>query len=402
MFAIGSRKPDLFLAYKVNMFNIFSGQAALAVDSLLAREQVVKQARIIERDSINMRTAFGGMSEGLVMTDENDRILLFNPTARKMLGLRDDASEKAQNGQVASVLFPVLGELSSGDKRMVSRETEIENPQKMSLRIDAAPANDSKGRRMGTVIILRDITKEKEIDRLKTEFISTVSHELRTPLTTIRESVSQILDGILGPTTADQREFLAMCLEDIDRLTRIINDLLDISKIEAKKVEIKPHAVDITSLVKGVAFLFAPRFKEKGLEIKSSFSGEPIEAYADKDKIIQVFTNLVGNAIKFTEKGYVEISVIDKEDFVECSVYDTGRGIAEDDLPKVFSKFQQFGRVDGPGEKGTGLGLSIAKGLVELHHGKIWIESKFGEWTKFTFTLPKRSSEDNPKQSDNI
>jgi len=394
VFAISSQKPDLFLVYRVNLFNVFANQVALGIDSLKVREQVVRQARIIERDSINMKTAFSGMSEGLIMTDEADQIILLNPVAKKIFGLKEEGSEKTPDNYILTILNPVLKELAAKDKRLLSKEVDLDKPQKMTLRIDATPARDNQGRRMGTVVILRDITVEKEIDRLKTEFISTVSHELRTPLTTIRESVSQVLDGILGETTPQQREFLSICLEDIDRLTRIINDLLDISKIEAKKFAIKREIVDIAGLVKAVNLSFIPRAKEKGLEIRTSFSKEPIEVYADKDKIIQVLTNLVGNSLKFTEKGYIEISIIDKQDTVECSVFDTGSGINEKDLPKVFSKFQQFGRTEGPGERGTGLGLAIAKGIVELHQGKIWVESKLNAWTKFIFILPKYSIEE--------
>ena len=238
VFAISSRKPGLFLVYKLNLFNVFANQVALGIDSLQVREQVLKQARIIERDSINMKTAFSGMSEGLIMTDESDRIILLNPVAKKMLGLKEEEPEKIPEDFISSVFSPALKELAANNKRLVSRELDLEKPQKMTLRLDATPARDSHGKRIGTVVILRDITHEKEIERLKTEFISTVSHELRTPLTTIRESVSQVLDGILGETTPQQREFLSICLNDIDRLTRIINDLLEISKIEANKVQI--------------------------------------------------------------------------------------------------------------------------------------------------------------------
>jgi len=394
VFAISSRKPGLFLVYKLNLFNVFANQVALGIDSLQVREQVLKQARIIERDSINMKTAFSGMSEGLIMTDESDRIILLNPVAKKMLGLKEEEPEKIPEDFISSVFSPALKELAANNKRLVSRELDLEKPQKMTLRLDATPARDSHGKRIGTVVILRDITHEKEIERLKTEFISTVSHELRTPLTTIRESVSQVLDGILGETTPQQREFLSICLNDIDRLTRIINDLLDISKIEANKVHITTETVDIIALAKSVSLFFTPRAKEKGLEIRADFSQETLDVYIDKDKIIQVFTNLLGNSLKFTEKGYIEMSVNNKQDSVECVIFDTGRGIAEEDLPKVFSKFQQFGRREGPGERGTGLGLAIAKGIVELHNGKIRVESKLNEWTKFTFVLPKYSTEE--------
>jgi diguanylate cyclase (GGDEF)-like protein len=394
VFAISSAKPDLFLVYRLNMFNVFAGQVALAIDSLKAREQVAKQMRIIERDRANMKNTFAGMSEGLIMTDESEQPVLLNPMARKMLGLKEGEPDAIPKDFALSVFTPLFKALAVGDKQMASKEIDLDKPQKMILRIDATVAADSEGKRMGTVILLRDITIEKEIDRLKSEFISTVSHELRTPLTTIRESVAQVLDGILGQTTPQQKEFLSICLEDIDRLARIINDLLDISKIEARKVELRKAIVGMAELVKGVSFLFLSRAKEKNLELKTNFPRTTAQIYADRDKIIQVITNLISNSFKFTEKGYIEISVTDKEDSVECSVLDTGRGIAEEDLPKVFSKFQQFGRIAGPGEKGTGLGLSIARGIVELHHGKIWVESKLNAWTKFSFVLPKYGSQE--------
>ena len=233
----------------------------------------------------------------------------------------------------------------------------------------------------------------KKLDDLKSEFINTVSHELRTPLTTIREVVSQILEGILGPTTPDQKEFLAICLQDVDRLKRIIDNLLDISKLEAGKVELKREEIDIVALAKGVMAIFSPKAVSLNLEFKGDFSSEKAIAYADKDNIIQVFTNLIGNAFKFCEKGYIQIGVADKPEHVECCVYDTGKGMSEEDLPKVFGKFQQFNRADGPGEKGTGLGLSISKNIVELHNGKIWVESQLNAWTRFIFTLPKHNQE---------
>lgn len=229
----------------------------------------------------------------------------------------------------------------------------------------------------------------QKLDDLKSEFINTVSHELRTPLTTIREVVSQILEGILGSTTPKQREFLSICLEDVDRLKRIIDNLLDISKFEAGEVKLKREEVDIVTLAKGVIATFSPKAKSMNIEIREDFPQQKAIGYVDKDKIIQVFTNLVGNALKFCDKGYIQISIMDKPEYVECCVSDTGRGISEDDLPKVFSKFQQFNRIDSPGEKGTGLGLSISKSIIELHNGKIWVESKLNQGTKFTFTLPK-------------
>ncbi len=257
------------------------------------------------------------------------------------------------------------------------------------VEITTCPILDENQEVTKVVHIIKDISERKKAEQLKDNLISTVSHELRTPLTTIREAVSQVLDGILGPTTPEQREFLTLCLHDVDRLMRIINDLLDVSKLEAKSVELHKEAIDIVALAKKIQATFVPRFREKNLESRLTSSSEVIEVYADRDKIIQVFTNLIGNALKFTEKGFIELKLTDTGKEVECAVVDSGRGIPADDLPKVFARFKQIGREYGPGEKGTGLGLAIAKGIVELHKGRIWVESEQGKGSKFIFTLPK-------------
>ena len=141
-----------------------------------------------------------------------------------------------------------------------------------------------------------------------------------------------------------------------------------------------------------MCYNFEPQVKKKGLELRQSFPKDNIDIVVDKEKIIQVFINLIGNSLKFVEKGFVEISVDEEDHQVVCRVSDSGKGISKENLPRVFNKFQQFGRVEGPGVTGTGLGLSICKGIVELHHGKIWVESELGKGTTFVFTLPQTAS----------
>jgi len=232
----------------------------------------------------------------------------------------------------------------------------------------------------------------RKLDELKSELIANVSHELRTPLTIIKESISLVADGITGETTEIQKKIMSRGLENISRLQIIIENLLDISRLESRMDKLKKTQVDIVALVKEVRASLLFQANKKDLEVRLNFPHEVLEIYIDKDKIIQVFTNLIGNAIKFTEKGYIEVLVIDKKNSVECCVSDTGIGIGEEDLPKVFSKFQQFGRTYGPGAKGTGLGLSISKSIVELHQGKIRVESKINKGAKFIFSLPKNTA----------
>lgn len=252
------------------------------------------------------------------------------------------------------------------------------------------------------IALIDQVKAEKaRADQIKADFISTVSHELRTPLSITKEGISLVLDKVTGEINEKQEKVLSTARSNIDRLARIIDSLLDISKIEAGKVELKRGLVDIAELIRQAASSFELSLKGKNLELKMNVPEKQIDAFVDPDKLTQVLTNLIGNALKFTDRGYIEISLQEKEKEIECIVADTGLGIGEEDLPKVFSKFEQFGRLPGPGEKGTGLGLAITKGIIELHGGKIWVESPAWpslpagrQGTKFSFILSKYTTEE--------
>ncbi|MFH0985123.1 MAG: ATP-binding protein [Candidatus Omnitrophota bacterium] len=237
--------------------------------------------------------------------------------------------------------------------------------------------------------IFHDVTKHMHYDQLKGEFISTVSHELRTPLTVIREAVSQIRDEVLGPVPKNQKVFLDMVIQNSDRLARIIEELLDVSKLEAGNVSLYRRSCDLAEVVREVVKNFKTATRQKKLEILTDFSPETVEICVDREKIAQVLTHLIHNAIKFTEQGQIKIELRVRDGFVECKVSDTGKGIFAKDLPHAFQHFSQFGREAGPGDRGTGLGLSICKKLVELHHGRIKIDSMPGKGTTATFVLPQ-------------
>ncbi|MFA6129399.1 MAG: ATP-binding protein [Candidatus Omnitrophota bacterium] len=269
------------------------------------------------------------------------------------------------------------------------------------------------GKIAGLVGVMQDITERKmmleelkqknialeKLDQLKSDFVAMVSHELRTPLSITKEGISLVLDGISGSINPEQSKILATSKNNIDRLARIINSLLDISKIESGRVELRKKNVDIEALIKTVVSSFQNMAEEKKLEIRLDLAeGKGLSLYVDEDRIIQVFTNLIGNSLKFTEKGHIDVSLAQRENEVEFTVSDTGIGIAEENIPRVFTKFLQFGRTPGGGEKGTGLGLSIAKGLVELHRGKIRLESEVGKGTKFIFSLPKYPANENARE----
>ncbi len=241
-----------------------------------------------------------------------------------------------------------------------------------------------------------DVTERKQVDRLKDEFLSTVSHELRTPLTTIKEFIGIISDKIAGPVTPEQQEYFGIIKANINRLARIINDLLDMGKIEAGQIQLNKEVIHIGPMLEHVVQSMRPLAANRQIELKLDVPAPMSTIYADGDKVTQVLINLVGNAIKFTQgSGTITIRVIDEAATVQFSVIDTGVGIPTEDVPKLFQKFHQLKPMTGgSGSQGTGLGLAISKRLVELHGGNIWVTSILGQGSTFSFTLPRYDVEE--------
>jgi diguanylate cyclase (GGDEF)-like protein len=210
----------------------------------------------------------------------------------------------------------------------------------------------------------------------------------------MKEGVSLVLDNITGDINEKTRAALNMVFANINRLANLITDLLDISKIEAGKVQIKKVPVDINGLVRETAERWKIEAEKKKQDLEILAPAGILNIYADPDKIIQVLNNLISNSVKFTpEKGRIKVELKDRQGEAEISVSDNGVGIDKEELPKVFEKFQQFSRPAGVSAKGTGLGLAISRELVNLHEGFIKMESRLNEGSKVTFTLPKKDSE---------
>ncbi|MFA6186075.1 MAG: PAS domain S-box protein [Phycisphaerae bacterium] len=241
-----------------------------------------------------------------------------------------------------------------------------------------------------------DITLRKKAEKemqavleMKSKFISTASHELRTPLTSIKEAVNLVYSETTGPLNDDQKEFLGIAKRNVDRLARLINDVLDYQKMTAGRMDFNPKPANINEVVEAVEETMRPLAKEKGLELIIELDDAVPLVNFDKDKIIQVLTNLVSNAVKFTETGSVKITTSRTDDKVTIAVKDTGGGIKPEDMHKLFVEFQQLATKDADRKTGgTGLGLVISKKIIESHGGRIWVESDYEKGTTFYFELP--------------
>ncbi len=262
---------------------------------------------------------------------------------------------------------------------------EWQMPELRYIEQVSSPVHDNRGVLLGYACELRDVTQAKEIDEMKNEFISVASHELRTPMTSIKGSLDLLLGGYAGPIAEPVRELLEIGQTAVDRLIRLINDILDISKIEAGKIELNLQPQDSSDLVSRAVNSLRSYAENASVRLVVKPVGDVSPVLADRDRMEQVLTNLLSNAIKYAPaQSAVEITLCDADSRVRFSIHDKGPGIPADKIQRVFDKFLQL---EGA-KKGTGLGLAISQALVKEHGGEIWVKSAPGEGATFEFEIP--------------
>lgn len=371
-------------------FDILTGQVALFIEN-----DRIKQAITNERNQLE--SILNSMTSATLVVDINKNIVLANPTAEIFLGVKnEDILGKSLDSSIPQEEIKLLfNAFVSQQNEYLIKEVNITNPKDgitRFIKANLAKMHDYLGNITGSVLMFYDITKEKEVDRLKTEFISITSHELRTPLATIKNTITLLLNSATGAINDNQRKFLDMAKRNIDRLAALINNLLDLSKIESGKMELTRSEVDINAIAEEVTAAFVSLAKDKKVELKVELDKSLNRISADKDKIFQVVNNLVSNALKFTQPGgvvTVRTSVYGSDkNYVQISIRDTGIGIDKKDFDKLFQRFQQLDSVLTRKATGSGLGLAISKQIIELHGGKIWVDSEPEKGSVFSFILP--------------
>lgn len=262
-------------------------------------------------------------------------------------------------------------------------------PRRRELQIVSTPVRTATNEHLGRLYVFHDVTQEREVDRLKNEFVSMVSHELRSPLTSIKGYVDLLQTGAFGSITPEQDEFLSIIKTNTDRLVNLINDLLDISRIEAGRIELHHEAVDLALVLHQVVNTFRPQTDAKNQRVTLAIAPDIPPVWADRDRLIQIVTNLLSNAHKYTPAGgNISISAHLGTDSVQVSVKDDGIGISPADQAQLFTKFFRSKNLKANQIPGTGLGLAITHSLVEMHGGKLWVTSEVGQGATFHFTLP--------------
>ena len=331
-----------------------------------------------------LRRIVDAARDGIMTTDGGGLITSANPAAEALFG----HPPGALFGRPVAVVLPGL-QLGGAAAPRGAAAAELEGVRHDGSRFpaDLSVSTVASDGGRAFVVIIRDVTERKAVERMKDEFVATVSHELRTPLTALRGHVELVLDGDGGPVTELQRRFLQVATQSADRLGALINDLLDVAKIEAGRVQLRKELVDLGAILREVSATFRIEAMRHGLAFLEDLAALP-PVVGDRDRLIQVFGNLVSNAIKYTPAGEVGVTARPVYGAVEVVVHDTGVGMAADEQRQLFTKFYRSRNRAGPDPGGTGLGLVIAKGIVEGHGGTLTVESEPGIGTRFRVGLP--------------
>ncbi len=339
-------------------------------------------------DDILLVPLFGRRGELIGVISVDDPADGRRPQPESLYALEIFAHQAAQaieNVQLYSELRQRLLSLEEAHRRIQQAQEELARYSRSLEEMVAQRTRELQERSEQLEVALRRAT---EADRLKSEFLANMSHELRTPLNSIIGFSRVILNGIDGPLTELQRTDLTAIHNSGVHLLQLINDILDLSKIEAGHMELCKEPVELAPLVRGILDTCRPLVEGKPLELVEKVPPDLPPAYADPTRVRQIILNLVSNAIKYTDRGSITVSARPQEDEIVISVRDTGIGIAPQDLPKVFEPFRQVGRALERRAAGTGLGLTISRRFVEMHGGRIWVESEPGQGSTFSFTLP--------------
>jgi PAS domain S-box-containing protein len=368
----------------------------------LIREQAERLGTMLRNQQIEAaknQAVLEGIADGVMVADAEGRIILFNAAAERILSItRSQALGRQQDeilGLYGAEVHEWLSHIASwrqdpdayGSEAFLAQRLEV---GRRFVSVHLSPVVTETGEFLGVVSVFRDITPEIEADRAKSEFVSTVSHELRTPMTSIVGYVDLIMAGAVGELTDMQVSFLKKVKTNADRLTNLVNDLLDISRIEQGRVELQVEPLAMEEVVGQVVDLMQPKVEEKEQILRTVIPENLPKAYGDTARMTQILTNIVSNAYKYTPAGgEIAVHTYVRDEMIHVAVVDSGIGIALENQKKIFERFYRV--EDDPAVyevSGTGLGLAITLSLIQMHGGDIWLESELGEGSIFTFSVP--------------
>jgi len=373
-------------------------RSALQKKAEFLRRERERSLRDIATEKSKVRTIINCMGDGVLVCDRDGCVVLANPAASRMLKIAETSLLGNYLGQCnlpppLSMTIEESLKMKEGGYTSVSQELSIGNSGEIFLRAHTAPVRNDIGEAMGSVTVLQDISYLKELDQMKSDFIAMVAHELRAPIATVEQQLTVILNKMAGEVTEKQGQLLARAKEKTKGVLTLIKDLLDLSKIEAGKMVQYKEILPLQEVTQKVIDLMKAEADEKKINLQCSAAPGVSMIHGDRNGIEEIFTNLLSNAVKYTpEGGNVRILLEEEGGFVKATVMDTGIGIKEEDLPRIFDKFYRVKTLETRQIIGTGLGLYIVKKIVDAHLGSISVESEVGKGTTFTVFFPKEST----------
>ncbi len=353
-------------------------------------EMKVRQQAQAVKIQTQQEALFNSMIEGLLLLDADKHIQLANRAFMELFDISADVHGKTVLEVVRQHELADLVEKVAAQNQVLGYEIKLGGLSERVLQINAAGVFDNDGKKQGTILVFHDLTRLKQLERTREEFVANVSHELRTPLSLIKGYTETLLDGAKdNPEVATK--FLQTIQRNSERLQFLIEDLLTISELESGRIKMNLQSVRLHSLVDRVLEDFKTQAGTRRVELKNTVP--ELTARADADRLQQVLGNLIGNAIKYgRESGHVSVSgqLLDGT-AIELCVQDDGPGIPAESLERVFERFYRIDKARSREQGGTGLGLSIVKHIVASHGGKVWVKSEPGSGAAFYFTLPLKA-----------
>jgi len=360
--------------------------------------QLQNKIEEISREKDYLQTLLRGIMEGVLVVDARGRILMVNNALRQLLSLPPHVEDRTpleiiRNAELERTLRQVLQDGENTTLELTLPSPEGKTFEVNVVSISPSPAGmlkEDEGRR-GVIAVFHDITRLKELEKIRRDFVANVSHELRTPLTTIKGYAETLLEGALKEEVASQ--FVQVIKRHSDRLEKIVEDLLILSKIESKEFQLKMESLSVSDLIGDVLDFIKEPLNKKKISVSVGELPLTLLVNGDRQYLEQVLINILDNAIKYGhERGRMIISATERDQReVEISVKDDGIGIPKEDLLRVFERFYRVDKGRSHDLGGTGLGLSIVKHIVQAHGGRIWVESQLGEGSTFYFTLPQKN-----------